>query len=399
MTDAIGIIPAPWYFQILTKANWAQFEQNILKAAHERLLNEFEYGFIGFIQAPADWAAMPGNVDGNGVVARQPVVPAIPADPAPPDGTAGDDRRYDREMAAVLRTRATREKIIAVRLKFKELLLNPAVVGKHHAVATGAGDTLAQINDTPKEIFARLKTHLGTPDADTFLEWSKVYRTPAQHVDVSEWMRQDTKAHTQLSQHGQQLSEAQRLAAFRQCYKLSPAVNTCWTDYCKATPVLAAQNFTDFLAYVLLQEPNIREALTKTDIGIPSSFAAITKEKETCPGEEKAEANVATTPAAYSQDQLDRAVREAVAIALKPYKDKYCWLHGFQRSHTGLECRSIVAGGHIRAKRDSRAPLAATMVFDRAGGITAEQAQEAVDPLTWPRYPGNALKPGGKPHA
>jgi hypothetical protein len=106
----------------------------------------------------------------------------------------------------------------------------------------------------------------------------------------------------------------------------------------------------------------------------------------------------AAAPVLYTQAQLDRAVSEAKAQPRAGSADQYCWLHGYNRSHIGLACTFIKAGRSIRVKRDSRAPLADTMVFDRPGCITVEQANEAAGPLTIPRHPGNAIRPGDKPY-
>ena len=44
---------------------------------------------------------------------------------------------------------------VVVTCLFKELLLNPKVVGAAHSAAVGAGDTLEKIAETPKIICSR----------------------------------------------------------------------------------------------------------------------------------------------------------------------------------------------------------------------------------------------------
>ena len=105
---------------------------------------------------------------------------------------------------------------------------------------------------------------------------------------------------TRLSAHGEQLSDVQRLTAFRTCYKNVPAVMTCWADYCKATPVLAQQNFLNAVTYVEAQEPNIRATLTRTQVGYPTSpLAAVTAPALTL------DAPLAGATLRYTQAQLD----------------------------------------------------------------------------------------------
>jgi hypothetical protein len=233
-----------------------------------------------------------------------------------------------------------------------------------------------------------------------------VYTESAFNKDVSQWMREDELANTLLTRYGEQRSAAQRLSAFRECYKSSPAVMTCWADYCKTTPVLAQQNLTDALAYVLLQEPNIREAMTKAHIGMRSPLAAVALQNHwdspdagaATAQEVGAIANAAAAPGLYTQAQLEQAVAEAVAQAMTAKNEKYCWLHGYQATHAGPDCTVIKDGAHIRAKRDSRAGLATTMVFGRSGGITSEQAKAATKPSALSRHPGNAIRPGDRSH-
>ena len=409
MADSKDIIPAYWRLQDLTSANWSDFEQAILTAAHARLLNYYDYGAMAFILSAADWATLPGNIDANGVVRPQPAVPAIPDRPAPSNGQAADDRRFDQQLKAWSRDMDVRAEVITVMTLLKTTLLDRQIVGIHYDVALGAGDMLSIIADTPQRIFARLKDHLGTPDAATFRTWKRVYSEPATNKEISQWIREDERANTLLSPFDQQLTLPQRLAALIEGYRHSAAVMTCWRDYCKANPVLAQQNLPDVLAYILTQEPNIRAEMSKADIGVPSHLAAAAWDRDRESGaaaaneevEERAYA-AAAAPVSYSQAQLERAVGEAVSrerISRGQQAGRYCWLHGYNRSHIGLKCKGIVPGNHIRANRDSRAALPDTMVFDRPGCITAERAQEAAGPLTVERHPGNALKPGDTPHA
>jgi hypothetical protein len=411
MTDSSGmIIPEKWFKMILGKGNFDEFQITLLSWAFDKLKNDYTLGALFLLMSDIDWGLMPENIDAQGNVIAQPRVPALPDEPAASDGSAADDRRYDREIKTRERIRAVRGEIFEVTRTLKVLLTNPSVVGVFHAIALGAGDDMAKLNDTPKNIFGRLKEHLGTPDADTFHMWRAVYRTPAHHLPVSEWIQQDVLANTQLTKYDEQLSARQRMNAFRECYRLSPAVMTCWSDYCKATPVLQDQNLADILTYVTLQEPNIKASLSKTDLGLhaaarPSIAAtgAAAVEEDTVEQSYAAAAAPATHASApvYSQAQMDRAIAEAVSnMRAAPADQQYCWLHGYQGTHTGLGCHFIKKGLPMRAKRgDPRVELPPTMVFDRPGCIMVEQAQEAAGPYTHPKWPGNTSKPGGKSRA
>jgi hypothetical protein len=384
--------------------NWDRVERKLLACAYPLLNNEDPLGAIPLLVSAADWALMPGVTDGNGNVRLQLEIPPMPAVPQPTDGTAAGDRRYDQELKAMLRAKELRMEIIRVSEKFKKTLLNPDLVGKHYNIALGSGDQMTQLTDTPRNIFNRLKIHLGTPDSRTYYIWMEVYRVIVADSDVSKWVLKEQISHGLLTKYGQQLSDAQRLIAFRNCFKLCPAVMLCWVDYCKTTPIQADQNLVDALAYIKIQEPNIKEAMTKKDIGLHTSLANFVYSETGDAAPEKTETAVANaaaaSPISYSQEQFDQGVAQAVAMAMATVSqaNKYCWMHGYQPSHYGIKCNAIEDGKHIRAKRDSRAPLAATMVFGRAGGITVLQAQVATGPMDLPRHPGNALTPGGTPH-
>jgi hypothetical protein len=406
MTDANDLIPASFLEgDVLDTHNWHKIEQKVLSVAYALISSEDELGAIGYIVSAADWAALDGNTDANGNVRQQPTTPAIAARPAPSDGSAADHRRYELEDKEWLRKKIIRKEIVEVQAKFKAFLLNKDVVGKHYAIALGSGDQMTQLRDTPRNIFNRLKNHLGTPDSKTYHIWSEVYREVVRDSDVFKWVLREELAHTLLSKHGQELSAAQRLLAFRHCFKLCPAVMKCWEEYCTSTPIKANQNLIDALAYVTLQEPNIREAMTKADIGLPTPLAchAFSEEAgDTAAGKQdgRSVANAAVSPVSYSQEQLEIAVAEAVSVAMMAQQqgDQYCWMHGFNPSHPGSRCKAIVLGKPIRANRDSRAPLADTMVFGRVGGISITDAKNATKPLAFPRHPGNAIRPGETPH-
>lgn len=410
MTDANDLIPASFLGgQELGSHNWDRVKRKLLASAFACLRSEDELGAISLLVSHAEWITLAGVVDANGNERPQLVIPARPTPPQASDGSAAGDRRYDVELKAMLRAKDLRNEIIDVSQRFKVALLNVDLVGKHYATALGSGDQMTQLTDTPLNIFNRLNAHLGTPDSRTFHIWSEVYRELIKDSDVSKWILKEELAHTLLSKHGQEFSAAQRLLAFRHCFKLCPAVMKCWDDYCTTTPIKANQNLVDALVYITLQEPNIREAVTKADIGLPTPLACHALSHQDMEAGDTADersgrdvGNAVVSPASYSQEEFDVAVAEAVAVAMiaqgESQGEKYCWMHGYQPSHLGKTCKAIANGKHIRAIRDSRAPLATTMVFGRVGGISIEQAKTATKPLSFPRHPGNAIRPGGTPH-
>lgn len=391
------LVSAQWLTRKLDSSTWSQFEQELFTVVVTYLSNNFEYGALGFLLSDEDWAALPG-ITVNGVVAVKPTVPPIPVQPAPSDGSAQDDRRYDRERKDTTRLEGIRAEVTSICRCMKQLLLNPDLGGAAHSVAVGSGDQFTKINEGPSAPFARLKEHLGTPDQDTFNIWSAVYRTPAEHLPVSEWMRQDDHANTLLTPHGHQLSDIQRMTAFQRCYKLSPKVMKCWDDYCTSTPALKDRTLVDAFAYIRGQEPNIQQVMKPSDIGFSAPPSAVTG------GVNDSPLAVVATEQTYTQAQMDQAVADALARVNPGKSTRYCWLHGYQLSHSGRECKGIVAGKSLRApNRDSRPPCGdATMVFSHPNCghsprcISVEDARRATGPQVRNKADGNAIKSGDR---
>lgn len=399
-------LPAEWYTGILERENFHLFKTALFTKASEELTNDINFGALGFLIADDEWAALPGITMADGTITAAPTIPAIPVAPAPSDGTAGDDRRFMIEQKEFLRLRDVRKEIILVCTKLKDILRNSDVVGRHRAVVEGSGDLIQRMNDSAKIMFGRLQDHLETPDDSTFALWKTIYCTSGVHMDVSEWERQELLAHTQLAKYGQELSRAQRLDAFRTCYRNSPPVKACLDDYGKTTPVLARQTFANAMAFVKAQEPNIKAALTREAVGFPSPLAATVLEAHMNGGalvDADEPVAAAAAPRMYTQDQLDQAVADAKAQFAPKKQLLYCWLHGYQNSHCGSDCHGIAIEKSLRAWRDSRPDVDGDMTFSHPGCrhsprcISVDQAKKATGPRSFPKQPGNKFKPGDKP--
>ena len=105
---------ALWLTRRLSSATWSQFEKELFTALVAYLSNTFIYGALGFICSDAEWAALPG-ITVNGAMEPKPTVPQIPVQPAASDGSAADDRRFDRERRETTRLETLREDIISIR--------------------------------------------------------------------------------------------------------------------------------------------------------------------------------------------------------------------------------------------------------------------------------------------
>lgn len=396
---------AQWRNRSLTTATWAQFEKDVYTSLSAYLTSIFPFGALGLVCTDDEWAALP-NVTVNGALVHpKPILPDIPAQPAPSNGGAADDRRYDQERREAARLTLLRNEIEEVWRSMKQFLLDPDVGGDAHSTAVGDGALIDQINEGPEGPYGRLKAYLGTPNYSTFQLWRSLYSTPAGSMPVTEWMRQDTYANNLLAAHQQELSANQRLDAFRQCYSKSVPVMKCWDRYCVANPLVAGRNLAGALAYIRAQEPIILEEMKATDLGF-GALAVADLSAQDAALEEPSLSMAAAAGQMYTQIQLDRAIAEALSRHTpererrQPREPKYCWLHGYQWSHTGDQCKSIEAGAKVRVFRDTRPQLRDnTIVFSHQGCrhspkcITVQDAQEATGPTSLTHAAGNAMRP------
>lgn len=405
MTEYIESFLPQWHNRTLSKVTFSRFEDDVFTKAATYLSDYFPFGGVGFLCSDAEWAGLPGNTVNGNLVHPKPTMPPIPADVAASDNSAADLRRYEFERSEKKRLDAVRKDITNFCRQVQQFLLNPDVGGESHSVAVGDLDIFARMGELPDAPYGRLKAHLGTPDLSTFEFWSLVYTTRADNIAVTEWMRQDAYANTLLTAHNRQLSENQRLAAFKLCYEHSIPVMKCLERYRIANPVLANQNLANALAYIRTQEPIILDEMKKADLGYgPLAAIAESSQAEEVPdrGEQPF---AAAAGQMYTQMQLDQAIAEAlsqhtpVRELRQPREQKYCWLHGYQWSHTGEQCRSIEAGAKLRSFRDTRPQLRDnTIVFSHQGCrhspkcITVKEAQEATGPTSRTHAAGNAMR-------
>ncbi len=76
-----------------------------------------------------EWRSIPSNTDASGHFIPPPTVPVVPPFPTASNGQERDERRHDRELKEMLRIKSIRKEVLDVLRRFKELLLNPEVVG------------------------------------------------------------------------------------------------------------------------------------------------------------------------------------------------------------------------------------------------------------------------------
>jgi hypothetical protein len=377
-----------WTNQSLDRSTYDEFRRDLFVVAGDMLEEYFSHGALGLVMSEEQWRALPGHDLGNGNFEPFPEIPAIPAEPDLPADNAAADRAYNHRVARNKLTMAKRRAMIDAAKELKDMLRNIAVVGDNRPYIIGSADLVEQLNDTPRAMAGRLEKHLGTPDLETFEQWAAVYNSPAHTLDVREWLRRDKLANERLTNHGRQLNNTQRLTAFKECYRHSSAVQTCLKDFAKDRPALAQQTFDLTMAYVVEQEPNIRVAMSKSDVGYAARDTSIPSNAE--------------EPRIFTQTQFDRAV----AFAVKEAQGKatsgqlYCWLHSYNATHSGTSCRNIEDGKPILHFRDSRDYQGEGRVFGHVNCqhspkcIGVEDAKSATAPNSFPDRPGNKVRHG-----
>jgi hypothetical protein len=274
MSDSVKTFPAlsafkeAWILKDLTKSNYSQYNEDLLLAA-QGALPEFENEVLALLLTDTEWNALPTNDLGNGQFALRPVIPAIPAPPVVQPGyQVADERQYDRNMAARKDIISKRQSLLSASTALKDIFKSEAILGAINCkAAIGDGTLMERMADTPQAMRARLYAHLGTPDMATYADWERIYSTPAADLDVAEWIRLESISNKALTIHHRAHNPSQRMEAFIKSYEASPGVTTCIRAYRERVPALADQKLQDLLNYVILQQPNIQQTLTRVAVG------------------------------------------------------------------------------------------------------------------------------------
>jgi hypothetical protein len=223
-----------------------------------------------------------------------------------------------------------------------------------------------------------------------------VYTTPATDIAVKEWVRQENISHTALTVHHRALPDAERFDAFVKCYQAAPGVSTCVVAYKVLVPIVDNRLFANLIAYVIAQEANIKETLTRVAVGYGSEAAHLASNQSSS----TAQASMAQTM--FTQAQLDAAISAALARHDRTTTTgplKYCWFHGHQYSHKSADCKSCKNGAPLFANAHRDEPDRATRCFSHANCqhappcISAADAKRATKPDSFPATPGNNARP------
>lgn len=227
----------------------------------------------------------------------------------------------------------------------------------------------------------------------TYAEWERIYSTPATDLDVAEWIRLESISNKALLSQQRAHNPSQRMEAFFKCYEASPGVTTCIRNYRERVTVLAAQKLQDLLDYVILQQPNNQQTITRAAVGYGCTDVS------TSPSP----AGTQTTKV-YSQEQLDSAIVAAVARAMQASSaatankkaQLYCWSHGHNLSHTSADCHICIAGALMKTRygRHTDRRFSHDDCEHDPPCITAANAKKATKPTSFPNTPGSTNKQG-----
>ena len=398
MSDSVKTFPAlsafkeAWILKDLTKSNYSQYNEDLLLAA-QQTLPEFENEVLALLLTDLEWNAMPTNDLGNGQFTPKPSIPAIPAPPVlQPGYQVADERQYDRNMAARKDIISKRQSLLLASNALKDIFNSEAILGAINSkAATGDGTLMERMADTPQAMRVRLFAHLGTPDMATYADWERIYSTPADDLDVAEWIRQESISNKALIAHQRAYNSSQRMEAFIKSYEASPGVTTCIRAYRERVPALANQKLKDLLDYVILQQPNIQQTLTRVAVGYGCEDNSITPSA-------LAAAAVTNTTRMYSQEQLDSAIAAAVANAMqappavaRKAQQMYCWSHGLNTSHASADCHACRAGAFMKVRYGFNTDRCFShQDCDHAPPcITVANAKKATKPNSFPNTPGS----------
>jgi hypothetical protein len=335
--------------------------------------------------------------------------PKIPELLASPPAIASDANTAARNVYKILKeqydeAKDLRSRVLEVHTLFTDLVYtNERIVGENVTQTRGTGDYISRLDDTPEVMRTRLRAAIGTPDKDTYAKWLMIYKTAAAQTSVEKWITQEETTHLQLKKYARNLHDYERIEAFRFCFASSAAVCKACTDFDVRNPGVN-QTYKELVTYIQLQLPNIKPELKKHDLGYfgeavsnPTAVAASTP----CITDASQLINI-------TQQQLDLLIEHAVSRALlaqrpnddsETRKSAYCHHHGYG-GHSGAACTSIIPGASIGARYDTR-PFEDGRQYSHPNCqhnpkcITVKDAKAAVNPTTFPRTPGNAIRYNG----
>ena len=322
-----------------------------------------QHGLLSLVAPDRIWAILPGNnaasprlqVDINGFFA----LPPTPAGNSTNAVVANHTAEVARLSKANEFLAKSMERMLAsIPKEIRDEVSNPDF--------GLAGVTFAQL-------FALMDTRYGIVTAVEINAAMNIIKTkigPTQAIE--EYLSVHNTAHQTLLAAQQQLSEFQRFSHIRDGIQHVPLYHDLLKAYLLTTPLPVNQTFASVSAYLRLHAPNTTTTTTEFGynahgldsasiaaqiIADPTFMNAVAMAAQTQPGR-------TSTSKRYPNPRNSRPTANPNANKPSDTRNKWCWFHEYNSTHTGAECARLRDTMFSDACRQAKAP----------GEITNQQA-------------------------
>jgi hypothetical protein len=305
-------------------------------------------GLLAWVLTPAEWAAFPPNrTVVAGVLVIAPIFDILtPIEIPPNNATNAVMKIYEiskNDRAAIVQTLQT--------MKMKQIHTMPVCdISEMSDVVFG----MTSVNNA--QIFAHLHGAYSELDQNDYsIIYSRLQSVKLPTEDYKTLAETHRDLHVLLATSGQPSTELAKTNYFMEALKTDYAGHEACREFIRAHPQVATRTFVDLVATVLLHAPTAvpttsafgySNAQTTTSIAsaaplVPTTEAALVA--HIAESQRKLSAMRRTGGSAPAQAPVPKPANPA--IGGQPIK--YCYKHGYQRSHAGADCFVLKRDTHL----------------------------------------------------
>jgi hypothetical protein len=299
------------------RLNFAKFRTAVLTEARLTCTAQTDgiTGLLGFIVAPAVWAAMPSNINEDRSI--KPVfsieLAAQPAPTATKVAFLGWERTYAKQQ------------LVIAALNLFTAKFNRSIPATD---ISALSDPFFGMQRPIDETFAYITARYNTLTTADFALVDDSLRKPRAGEDIACYIETHRDMHSIRATAGQPINSIDQCRYLTDGLLSDPACANAIASYRQATPRVQDQTFALLAAHILLHAPNY--ITTTSDIGLASPVFSVQLQQQRKP--------VAPAP-------LTRSTTTAVPNnnSKDSYVIRYCYHHGFGiNGHVGTQCKHML---------------------------------------------------------
>ena len=342
------------------RLHYVSFKDEVITYASNQC-NEYtgDTGLLGYLLPAAQWAAFPGNrTVVAGVVVIAPIYDIATAID-PPANNASNATVKIYEMAI--------NKRIAVKRGIQTLKAFMIEITPDSDLSELKDTEYAMTSVTPAQIYAHLGVYSVLEQKDYDLIDDRLNLPKSATEDYKTLAETHRDLHALLASSGQPKNQKEKTALFMKALETDYAGHEACREFIRAHPLVATRNFVDLVATVLLHAPSIVPTTSalgysnaQTTISVASALVAPTTEAELV-------AHIAECQRKVSAMRRTSGAPASAPKTVNPVAGgggplKYCYKHGYQKSHIGADCfvlkkdTQLYAAQHLAATDHNNPP-------------------------------------------